>query len=768
MPSQDRPARGDNPGNAAFPSCRHLGALMIQHPGKVFARSAPSHSRMNHFFRLAQATIFCAVGVLLCARGSSVFAQRDRWNDDSFDYRRTVEIPAAAEHPTVIVADFFAHGQLRPGGENLIVYGHNEVVPTRVLQEGPGDYCRIAFKTLANVPKYHIYYGGDKSPSVKRPAWTLKNGLLLETHAWQDCNLNSLPSIRDAFTRSNRIGSDFVERVFHRHNPFDISQRPFLSRYVGMMQVPVTGKYTFYTSSQDASFLLINDKVVVSAPGKHPPERRAKLSGEIQLEEGLCKFEYYHAASGNETCMVAAWTIPGFEKEPAQISPAIFRSDKVMHLPARGLEHRGLGPMPDFRMAILGDIPSPQENEPAMVRVQFVNTSPRSETLNAKYQWDLGDGQSTDVENPGHVYLHPSFYVVKLTVRRGAKMRTATNRVQVIRSIVVEKEKNPDKLASYIELLEKYNALKLDPYGLVQLVRAYLRVEQWDKAVRAGKMAFSNEATLHDDNSRWELIKLLGPLMRNKLDDAQGAADTNRAAASLMEKRDWRVACAIEAADTYLNDLLQPAEAKPLLEFASGQSQSLPSLLVSRLYRVWGDFHCRAGDGQLGKASYAKAKSARRLSLSTIKQITQRGAHSRSAEAFLRQGELERLRDELNQWQSDFPMDKTEGFLSVLLAGYWIVQDKFPQAIAVANDLLTVRPNSPFADRLLYLAALCEGKLKHKDRAVAAFQSLLEDYPGSPFVDRVREQLARVKAGSDFIYDDLYPPRAAKTDKGEK
>jgi tetratricopeptide (TPR) repeat protein len=432
------------------------------------------------------------------------------------------------------------------------------------------------------------------------------------------------------------------------------------------------------------------------------------------------------------------------------------------------LEHRGFGPMPDFRMAILGDIPSPEEDEPAMVRIQYANTTSQTATTNATFEWDLGDGQSSEVENPGHIYLLPKYYLVKMTIRRGAKARTIANRVQVIRSIIVEKEENTDKLASYIELLEKYNALNLDPKGLVQLVRAYLRIEQWDKAVTAGKMAFAGESPSHNDASRWALIKLIGPLMRNKLGDAKGAAETNRAASSLIGQRDWSVACAIEAADTFLNDLLMPSEAKPLLDFATGRSQGLPPQMVSRLHRVWGDYHARTGDGPLGRSAYAKAKSARRLNLNAIKQITQRGAYSRSSEAFLCQNELERLRDELNKWQNDFPLDKSEGFMSVILAGYWVQQDKFPQAIAVANDLLAVRPNSPFADRLLYLAALCEGKLKHKDRAAAALQSLLDEYPGSHLVDRVKEQLERLASGSDLLYDDLYPPQADKKDDNQK
>ena len=51
----------------------------------------PSHLRPG--FRLRIAILMCAGGVLLCARGDSVYAQRDRWQDGNFDYRRSVEQP---------------------------------------------------------------------------------------------------------------------------------------------------------------------------------------------------------------------------------------------------------------------------------------------------------------------------------------------------------------------------------------------------------------------------------------------------------------------------------------------------------------------------------------------------------------------------------------------------------------------------------------------------------------------------------------------------
>jgi len=127
---------------------------------------------------------------------------------------------------------------------------------------------------------------------------------------------------------------------------------------------------------------------------------------------------------------------------------------------------------------------------------------------------------------------------------------------------------------------------------------------------------------------------------------------------------------------------------------------------------------------------------------SAVEQDAWRGAHSRSAEEFLRDKALSRARAELDQWQDEYPIDKIEGYLTYLQARYWAARSKFPQAIALANDLIAVNSDSPYADRLVFLAAECDEKLGRRERARAAYQALLTDYPGSALVAQAKQRLA--------------------------
>jgi outer membrane protein assembly factor BamD (BamD/ComL family) len=667
--------------------------------------------------------------------------QRRRWDDDGFAYRRWIELPADVESPAAVaVCEFFTHGAMNDSAA-FAVYGDRKLAASRLLQRGPGDFCRIAFQTINGQQRYWLYYGGKAENTDEQPNWTVRAGLLFETRRWKTCDLNSLDSVRDALEASQRIGVDLVPQVFHRHNPFDTKVAPFLSRYGGYLQAPSSGKYAFFTSSQDASFLLIDGKQVVAAPGVHGPARTAKVRGEVELDEGPHRFEYYHAASREAACMVAAWQIPGMER-PSAIPPTAFGYERVARPVPMRLDHRDEGPQPDFRAIILGDLPTP-EGDSAMVRVQFLNATASALTTNALYDWQFGDGQTSFRAQPGHVYLRPGEYTVSLRVTRGTRVLETSSRVYITRQFMVEAKQasQEEQLANYLEVLEQYNAASLGAQELVQLVRAYILAEETQKAVETAKIAFHPDALNHTDESRWEIIKRVGPVARIQRADTETAAALHVAATQLIRRPAWRFACGIEAADITLNELLAPAQAKMLLDEIANDFGDATSLEQSKYHRVVGDWYARTGNAEEAREAYHKAAAARELKYSQLQRIAWQGAHSRSTEAYLRAGELQRARGELDRWQRDFPTDKIDGYLPFLLARCWRESEQPLRALAVAADSLVVNPNSPYADRLVYLSAECEEALNRPARAAAVYRTLFVDYPGSPLVPKAKERI---------------------------
>jgi PKD repeat protein len=658
-------------------------------------------------------------------------------------YHRTVHLPSGPVQPTVVVTEFFTHGQLGPGGETLAVFdGRHQPVPWRVLQAGPGDFCRVAFQTVPREKSYTIQYGG-KPAGPEPPPWTATAGLLLETRRWKECNLRQARSVRAAFDAAAPIGRLYVPNVFHGLNPMVPGPEPFLSLYSGTLRIPGSGDYQFYTTSQDCSFLIVDGREVASAPGAHGARGDARHKGTISLKAGPHTFEYVHAAAGPDACMVAAWQPPGAAK-PTLIPPEAFGTDEVAILPASGPSHQGNHPIHDMQVEAVGEVVLNEfEDAPVLVRVAF-----RSPNLHGRPHWDFGDGQTSKLPSPQHIYLHPGIYKVQLSIAGEASSLAVANRIEVSRPAVYDAKDHPaDRLADYLVVLRGYDCAALDPLGLVQFVRTEIEGGDPAAAADAGKSGLIAGQATADAAALDSLVRLVGPLLRGTLDDPAAALAAWKAAADTKGEIPpaQRAGYEIEAADIALNDLLLTDEARPLLDAATGRlpGDSEPTL-TARLYRVRGDHAARKGDRSTARALYTRAMAAAAGSQrSAVEQSSSRGALSGSTEAYLRARMFDRALAELRRWQDDYPADKVEGFLPLLQARACAGRGKHERAIALAGDALTLNPETPYADQLALLAADCDDALGHRDRATAAYRAFLTDYPGSPLISEVKQKLAR-------------------------
>jgi len=661
----------------------------------------------------------------------------------AYGYHRSVRVPAAPAQPVVVVTQFFTHGQLAARGENLAVFdGRHKLVPWRVLQVGPGDFCRIAFQTGARQRSYTIYYGGKNTPG-EPPPWTATFGLVLETRRWKACDLSQARSVREAFTASHSIGRVYVPNVFHSFNPLLPGPEPFLSLYSGTLRISTAGDYGFFTTSQDCSFLIVDGREVAAAPGAHRAVGDARHKGTIALKAGPHTFEYLHAAAGTETCMVAAWQRPGTSR-PELIPPEAFGWEEVADLPAIGPWHNGSHPMHDMDAQALGEVVlSGFEDAPALVRVAF-----RSLNIRGRVHWEFGDGQTSKASSPQHIYLHPGIYTVRLSIPGDSPALAVSNRIEIGRPAVFTGQNHPpDSLAAYLVALRDVEPSKLDPLGLVQFVRAEIDGNHPAEAASVGKDGLLAGQAAADPAALDALVQLVGPLLRDTMDDPETALaawkTTASATAEIAPAR--RAACELEAADIALNDLLRAGEAKHLLDSATARLKGdAEPVLTARLYRVWGDYFARKGDRPAARASYERAMaSAVGSRRPAVERSSWRGALSRSTEAYLRDKRFDRALSELRRWQDEYPADKVEGYLPLLQARYWVARGKAARAIALAGDALAVNPDSSDADRLAYLAAQCEDSLGHADRAAAGYRAFLNDYPGSPLVPEVKQKLAK-------------------------
>ena len=727
-------------------------------------------------------------------------AQTFRLAEVTFNAVRPVSVEEGKGH-SIIVTEFFHHGEINPAGSNVLVAAsNNQPVATRILQLGPGDYCRLAFQTIERQTRYEVLYGGEEPPRDV-PPWTSRDGLLLETREYKHCNPNSLDAVREAFESAKPIGSGYVDGVHHSSNPFTLKAEPFLSHYSGFLNIDTSGIYGFLTSSRDASFLLVDDRLVIAAPGLHGPMHHAQRGSrkDIRLEKGSHKFDYYHLAAGPDAIMTAAWELnpPEEKPKPTAIPPSVFRAERIGTAPAGVVTLRTLKSAPDFLVAVVGDVPLPDNPEP-LIGVSFQNTSPQSLLATGNAHWDFGDGQTSSEFSPNQVYLRSGLYAVTLTVRRLGRELTMTNRVYIDRPFLTRRdEKTFHKLDDYLAILEGYDPKTLDAASLCQLVEAYgakasalenpepkeeAKEDQpaettpaqpeppsagrrrpqaepepvpvtarsyMEKALAAGQVAFLDaQSNATGDDELLNLARIIAPIARDRLARPEAAFRIWEGASRKVGNPEGKAECFAEAADVAINDLLKPASMKPVLEAATRNLADVNTgKPAARLASIWGDFHAATGDGPAAREAYRKAEQVAVRHGKYTERTAWQGAHSRSVEAFLRDKEYHRAIEQIRKWQAEFPTERIDGYLTLMYARYWAETEKWGQAIAQAEQLQAVNPDSPYVDQALCLAAQCETKRQQPDRAIATLRNLLTEYPGSPLVPDARKMLATLEAG---------------------
>ena len=292
----------------------------------------------------------------------------------------------------------------------------------------------------------------------------------------------------------------------------------------------------------------------------------------------------------------------------------------------------------------------------------------------------------------------------------------AVNRVPIHRALVFADEEHPaDTLTPYLTILDKYDPAKLDPAGLLQLVRAFDQAGLAARAAKAGQAGILAEREPTEAEAALTAVRSgRRTCFRDRLDEPErGAQRSGRRPSRCSARRPGRRNARSRRPTSRSTSSSRTETAKALLDSATarlGQGGDAgldepPEPGLGRLVRSQG--RRTLGPGRL-RPSHGRARRSRK---SAVEQDAWRGALSRSTEEFLRSKAFDRAWAELRRWQEEYPIDKVEGYLTLLQARYWAARSRWPQAIALAGDLVAINPDSPYADRLVFLAAECEEEL---------------------------------------------------------
>jgi hypothetical protein len=174
----------------------------------------------------------------------------------------------------------------------------------------------IAFTTYSYIVKARDFVGNVSPPSNQVNPAAVNTGLFY-SYYHHPANLSTVDQIT---TSGTLIKTGYIAQ-------FKLDPRTqndgFAFIYEGFINIPTTGSYTFYTSSDDGSRLYVNNALVVNNDGTHGCSEKA--SSVISLSAGTYPVKAMMFEDGGGECLTVSWQGPGISK--AEIPASALRDN---------------------------------------------------------------------------------------------------------------------------------------------------------------------------------------------------------------------------------------------------------------------------------------------------------------------------------------------------------------------------------------------------------------------------------------------------------
>ncbi|UOG76652.1 PA14 domain-containing protein [Hymenobacter tibetensis] len=268
---------------------------------------------------------------------SFALTPRNRYDHFAFRYTGFVYVPADGMYTfsttsddgsvlmigdRMVVNNDGAHGRIEvsgtiglKAGNHAITVGYFDGTGQDVLDvtyAGPGLVKQI-------IPATALYWAASSTST--QPVVTLRNADNPSNvtngvnYAYYEGNWNNVPTFSSLNAVKTGSVPSFVVSPRNRNDEFGF-------RYTGYIDVPTDGTYTFYTSSDDGSMLMIGETVVVDNNGIHGEREN---SGSIGLKAGKHAITVDYFDRGGQELLNVSYNGPGIGKQVIPTS-ALYRS----------------------------------------------------------------------------------------------------------------------------------------------------------------------------------------------------------------------------------------------------------------------------------------------------------------------------------------------------------------------------------------------------------------------------------------------------------
>jgi len=663
------------------------------------------------------AQLLCVVLLAFWCTG----AEGQGWHLTRASYRATIEKhrnspwPADAGYVLVWPAGF------DPANCHVSVFSASGLpVGSQILWAEKGEALKVLFDTSSAESMYYVYVGDRRSTSA--PPWNVEAGLILETRKLIPGEPDSLARIKQMWEESgSSLGRSVGDRIFHGIHPHGPTKN-FISHYVGYFNASQDGDYLFVTVSDDASFLLVDDRLVAEWPGFHDAGggRRGEHSGRIRLAKGRHAIEYYHAQKDRSSAAVAAWRPPMMDHLEVMgaedfVSLARFRTisyDSSSTEPSKACFEWQV-----MTHTLVGGI--------AIVTVRF-RAFPRRAGLT--YRWIFDDGCGAEKRVVDHVFPRCGFREVTLGIfEDGCQLGGLSERILVHRDWS-RREEWP--VATFKE--QKSDLMNREwgvtPVEDIANVAAWANnINDHDLLTRLGAACFAREREFAPKHTA-VFLKLGFHYLHHDVRQYE------------MAERAFRTVLLLEPGDTVLSEKTRlhlaellvncsdkPEEAQVLLDQVGAQhltkeDKRRRKIVLADAFLALGHIerarrHClEAGD--IGKRTDRLYAAKRRTRLELARNFVTRCKYDAAARLI---GRIE--------WET--PTEKLSPETGLLMIDVFKGRGEYPRALARCRALDHVLVSDPHRAFLLYKLAGIRLAMGRPNEAEETLATLSEQYPYS-------------------------------------
>lgn len=660
------------------------------------------------------------VPVLLVA---GPLAEAAGWGVPGFSHRRAVVINKFPKGAPACHVRFAHHGIIQKNGADIrVTTEKGRVLGHELLRIGPGDQVELLFdcSKLQQSAICYVYFGNSRTSPAKQ--WTAKAGIILEVRKKGPGGCNNWNDYQKMFRNSKEVmGRILRTRIFDGFNPLGPNQN-FVSYYRAFIRAPKPGTYKFATNSDDASFLLVNGRVVAQYPGWHEAwdGRWAQHNGTIRLGAGVHKLEYYHVQGGGGMATIAGWQRPGDRYVQLMREHAFV---PVARAAALGIERADKRPSLDFSWR-------PEDHlfvdGRYLIRYRFTSKA----KFTGAMSWNFGDGQQSSIRKEEapfvgtHLFTRPGTYTV--TVEAGSPYGQVKQKV-VVEPVWTQREEFPgDRWTAYRQsIVKRLESRTIEAADLLTLLRFSIKLEDADLLRRTSLVSWNLAGKLEPDEHA-ELFFKMGLYLQKFFRDFEGS---DRAFKEVIEgpgNRQYKARSKLHRAGLLIHTLGQNSLGLKLLNTIKDNGQLGPGEpVLKRIYRA----DALAGLGKREEASKEYESLRNVVPLTNRKYAARRRGRLLTIQSHIRRKDYENAMQELRNIEWETPKERMLDETGLLRVECYLGQKDYRRARVLLERLLKVNPASARVPiKLMKLIEAYEG-LKRDEDVEATFARLKKEYP---------------------------------------